>query len=591
MPLHRFATRTSALSLASEQPSIQAAKSPTVAAALVASLARGGFRHCFGIPGRHVQEIFHALPGSGITPVLSRHEQGAVYMADGYARAGGGPAVVVATAGPGAANMVTGLANAFAEGTPVLCVAGASPRRLAGRGAFQELGDDHAAVTDSVFAPLTRYHAQLGHPAQLGPALRLSMCALAEGGPAALTIPADVLEAPSAGVAPATLPARRAFPDPLDVEAAAELLTGHPNALILAGRGSLDAFEPLRRLAERLQIPVVTTLHGRGAIDEDHPLALGPQGFGASRWAETWLHDQVPDVVLAVGTSLREISTNVFHPAFQGRVGLIHVTRDARALGRHYLPAVGAVADAALFLEALADRVPARAPNAALAAWKAATPRFDDAATAQGRGRISPRAVVEALRAALGEDDVLVADTGNAVPWSVRYFPVRKPGTYLVAMHLAAMGWGVAAAIGAQLARPASRVVALVGDGCFQMAGMEVATAVQHGLPVVWVVLNDARLNMVHQGSTGHYGRAVPNCELSPVDCARVAEGLGAVGFRVDDPAELDGAIAEALACGRPAVVDVAIDPELKPAMAGRFEALRRFCESARVEAPSRPSR
>ena len=579
MPLHRLATRTSAPSLVPEQASENASAPPPLAAALVSALARGGFRHCFGIPGRHVQEVFHRLHGSGITPILTRHEQGAVYMADGYARAGGQPAVVVATAGPGAANLVTGLANAYAEGTPVLCIAGASPRRFAGRGAFQELGDDHAAITDTVFAPLTRYHAQIGHPAQLGPALRLAMGALAEGGPAALTIPADVLDAPSPGVAPATMPARRAVPEDGDLEAAAALLAAHPNALILAGRGALGAGEPLRLLAERLQVPVVTTLHGRGALDEDHPLALGPQGFGASRWAETWLRDQVPDVVLAVGTSLREISTNVYDPAFQGRVALIHVTRDARALGRHYVPAVGAVADAGAFLTALAARVPARAPNAALAAWKAATPRFDELARAQAPGRVSPRAVVEALRKHLGDGDVLVADTGNAVPWSVRYFPVRRPGAHLVAMHLAAMGWGVAAAIGAQLARPGARVAALVGDGCFQMAGMEIATAVQHGLPVVWVVLNDARLNMVHQGSTGFYGQAVPNCELSPVDCARVAEGLGAVGIRVDDPADLDAAIARALACGRPAVVDVAIDPELKPAMAGRFEALRRFEE------------
>jgi acetolactate synthase-1/2/3 large subunit len=144
-------------------------------------------------------------------------------------------------------------------------------------------------------------------------------------------------------------------------------------------------------------------------------------------------------------------------------------------------------------------------------------------------------------------------------------------------MHLAAMGWGVAAAVGAQLARPQDRVVALVGDGCFQMAGMEIATAVQQQLPVVWVVLNDARLNMVYQGSEGYYGEAVVNTTLSPIDCARVAEGLGAVGFRVDHPEELASTLAAAFACGRPAVVDVAIDPDVRPSMAGRFEAIRHF--------------
>lgn len=578
-PLHRLVTRSTWSTRATEHPraSQPPAPAPSLAAAIVQALARGGYTHCFGIPGRHVQALFHALPESGLRPILTRHEQGAVFMADGFARASGRPAVVVSTAGPGAGNMVTGVANAFAEGTPLLCLTGASPRRLAGRGAFQELGDDHGAATDALFAPITRFHGQVGHVAAAGPALSLAATAMAAGGPAVITIPADVLEAPSPGLPPASLRQRRATPDPDDVAAAAALLADHPNAVILAGRGALGATDELRALAERLQIPVLTTLHGRGAIDEDHPLALGPQGFGASAWAEAWLKDHVPDVVLAVGTSLREISTNVYTQAFQGRVGLIHVTRDAGAIDRHFRASVGAVADVGRFLAALSVALPVRSRNEGLATWKASVPRFDAAALDDGPGRVSPRRVIEAVRRALGPEDVFLADTGNAVPWSVRYYPVHRPGEYLVAMHLAAMGWGLAAAIGVQLAKPAARVVAVVGDGCFQMAGMEIATAVQYGLPVVWVVLNDARLNMVYQGSTVCYGQAVPNCELSPVNCARVAEGLGAVGFRVDDPAELDAVLSQALACGRPAVVDVAVDPDARPSMAGRFEALQRL--------------
>jgi acetolactate synthase-1/2/3 large subunit len=554
---------------------------PTLAARVVGGLAASGFTHAFGIPGRHVQGLFHALPGSGITPFLARHEQGAVFMADGFARAAGRPAMVIGTAGPGAANMVTAVANAYADGTPVLCLTGAPPRHFGCRGAFQELGDDHTGVTPAVFAPITRYNAQLSHADQAPPVLRLALTALQEGGPVNLSFPADMLERPAPAL-PAYAPLPLALPpDPTALCEAARLLAGTADVLILAGRGALGCSEALVALAERLQAPVITTIHGRGVIDEDHPLALGPQGFGAAHWAERWLATRQPAIVLAVGTSLREISTNVYARQFQGTQALIHCTRDARALGRAYTPAVPVVADAGAFVEALLPLVPARPRNRALAGFKAATPRYDEVARADGPGAVSPRRVVEALRALLAGDDMLFIDTGNAAPWSVRYYPVRKRGTYFASMHLAAMGWGVAAAVGAQLARPQDRVVALVGDGCFQMAGMEVATAVQYGLPVVWVVLNDARLNMVYQGSRGRYGAAVPNTELSPVDCARVAEGLGAQGFRVDDPAQLAAVLAAALACGGPAVVDVAIDPELAPPMAGRFEALRRYEEAA----------
>ncbi|MNS35732.1 putative acetolactate synthase large subunit IlvB2 [compost metagenome] len=571
-PFLKISTRSSGLMSSPKAP----VNAKSVAAMLIAGLREAGVEVCFGIPGRHVQLMFHGMPAAGIRAVLARHEQGAVYMADGYARASGQPAMVAATAGPGAANMVTGVANAYADGVPVVCLTGAPARHFGCRGTFQELGDDHTGVTPAIFAPITRYNAQLSHPSQLEPAVRLALNGL-NAGPVNLTIPADVLDAPSKAVRPSSRVLAATVPDAGAVAEAARLLTEFPDALILAGRGAIGAREALTALAEKLQIPVVTTVHGRGAIDEEHPLALGPQGFSASHWAERYLGDRRPAVVLAVGTSMREISTNVYSDVFAGTEALIHCTKDATMIGRHYPATVAVASDAEAFLKAVAAAVEPRVPNADLAAFKATTPRFDDAGLADGPGRISPRRVVESVRQALRETDMLFVDTGNAIPWTLRYFPVRQPGTYFASVHLAAMGWGVAASVGAQLARPTDRVVAIVGDGCFQMAGMEVATAVQYGLPVVWVVLNDARLNMVYQGTEGYYGEAVVNTTLSPIDCARIAEGLGAVGFRVDDPADLDAAIAQALACGRPAVVDVAIDPELRPSMAGRFEAIRCF--------------
>jgi len=382
---------------------------PSLAERIIGGLAASGFTHAFGIPGRHVQGLFHALPGSGITPILARHEQGAVFMADGFARAGGRPAAVIGTAGPGAANMVTAVANAFADGAPVLCLTGAPPRHFGCRGAFQELGDDHTGVTPAVFAPVTRFNAQLSHPDQAIPVMRLALTALQEGGPVNLSLPADMLERPAPALPPYAPLALALPPDPTALAEAARLLAGTADVLILAGRGALEAGDALVALAERLQAPVMTTIHGRGVIDEDHPLALGPQGFGASHWAERWLAAHQPKVVLAVGTSLREISTNVYTRAFQGTEALIHCTKDPRAVGRAYTPAVPVVADAGAFLAALLPLVPARKPNATLAKFKAATPRYDEAALADGPGRVSPRRVVQALREAL---------CSTACPWS-----------------------------------------------------------------------------------------------------------------------------------------------------------------------------
>lgn len=548
----------------------------TLADGLLRAFAEAGITHCFGIPGRHVQGVYAAMPGAGLTPIVARHEQGAAFIADGFARVSGKPGLVVATAGPGASNLLTGFANAYADGVPLLALVGAAPQRFGGRGAFQALGDDWAPTTAAMFSPVCRHAAEISHPDQVGPAMRRVLQALPDG-PAALSFPSDLLELPASERF--ALPPRRERPAPVPetLREAARWLNAFPNAVILAGRGALGASDAVTALAERLRIPVVTTVHGRGVIDEAHPLALGAQGFSANVKAEAYMATIKPDVVLAIGTSLREISTNVFAELWGGARALIHCTLDPTALGRHYPATVAAGCDARAFSEALLPLLqPRRAMTRNLRRTLGAFVTGETPATGEG---VDPREVVAALRAALAPEDLLFVDTGNAVPWSVRHFEVNRPGTYFASLHLAAMGWGTAAAIGAQLAAPERRVAALVGDGCFQMTGMEVATAVQYGLPVVWVVLNDARFNMVYQGSENFYGTAVPNTSLSPIDAARVARGLGALGLKVTQAEDLPAALATAFESGRPTVVDVMIDPTAAPAMGSRAAALKRFEE------------
>jgi acetolactate synthase I/II/III large subunit len=523
-----------------------------------------GVEVCFGIPGGAILPLYDALArGTTVRHVLARHEQGAGHMAEGYARASGRVGVAIATSGPGATNLVTPIANAMMDSTPLVCLTGQVRSHLIGSDAFQEC--DIVGVT----LPLVKHSWLVRDVQELAGVVRDAFHIARSGrpGPVLVDVPYDVQEAavdlvhakpatPLAWTAPARV-------DGSAVAAVAAAIDAAERPVLYAGGGvvNADAADELRALAERSRIPVVTTLMAKGALPESHELFFGWPGMHGARWANFAL-DRA-DLVLAVGARFDDRVTGRLDAFAQGAT-IAHFDVDAYEIGkvRHAeLPVLGPVCEALVQTRLRVQAAPRTEPwLARLRAWRESHPlRYDTAAPA-----LKPQRVLERLDGALRDhpDVIWTTGVGQHQMWGMQYLGCERPRSFITSGGHGTMGFGVPAAIGARAARPAATVVCVDGDGSFQMTPQELATAVAERLPIVVVVLNNGGLGMVHQWQTMFYERRLSHVDLSePTDCALVARGFGAAGFTVRTEAELDAALAEALACGRAAVLDVHVEP------------------------------
>lgn len=552
----------------------------TVASAIVDCLEDEGVRHLFGVPGAALTPLYEALSPARMTRhVLAKHEEGAAFMAAAYARVRGGLAACCATTGPGATNAVTGVASAYADSLPVLLLTGQTSTRQIGKGAFQESSAFGIDVVQ-ILRPITKLSVMVPSADRaveiVQHAIRLALSG--RPGPVHVSLPADLLAA-TVEVSRRPPAQYRASAAPLDRHAlstAARVLVDAERPVILAGHGvSLaDAAPELLRLAERLSIPVATSPKAKGVFPENHPLSLGVFGFAGHPRADAYLQHGGVDALLVVGSSLGEWTTNAFCPALQPSGAFMQIDIDATAIGRNYDIDVGVVGDARVALDeldAFADMLLEEGfgllrDTDPLERMRARIPSHFDEPPATDEGGLDPRAVVRELRAALPDDGLLFVDIGNAMSFAGHHFEARAANTYLVSMGLASMGSAVAGAVGGKLAAPDKKVVALVGDGAFAMHGMEVHTAVELDLPVVWVVLNDSGYGMIKHGERLLLGADLGACQFrSPLDVAGLAEAMGARGRRVSEPAELRAALREALDGRGPCVIDAAVDASVAP--------------------------
>jgi acetolactate synthase-1/2/3 large subunit len=565
-----------------------------------------GVEHIFGIPGGPLMPLYEGMHDRGkIRPVLAAHEEGAAFMADGYARVRRGLGVCAATTGPGATNALTGVACSYMDSSPVLVLTAQIAVGAFGKGAAQE-SSPHGVDVVGLYKPVTKTSQMLLAPEKMSDSIRHTLRTIFAGrwGPAHLNLPADMMrkQVKDDWTAPDLYRARSELFDRSAVQRASRLLVGAKRPAILAGHGVelSGAHAELRALAERLRLPVATTPKGKGAFPENHPLSLGPFGFAGSPRSEAYMlseRDRV-DVLLAVGTSLGELETHAWSDKLAPGVALIHVDIDPREIGKNYASNVPVVGDARTVLRELTFHVAREldrcTPNtvfvkrdAELAEFKRRHPAFLQADKLVSDALpMPPQRVVKLLREALPEDGILFVDIGNVMAWAIHYFEIVQPGTFMLNLGLASMGHAVAAAIGGKLAAPQRPVAALVGDAAFLMNGMEVHAAVELGLPVVWVVMNNGGHGMVHHGEKLQFKGKFSTSRFSrPVDAASVAEALGAKGFRADNPDQLRSALAAALSCGGPAVVDAKIDLEVAPPMSLRVETLERFFSGEPAEA------
>jgi thiamine pyrophosphate-dependent acetolactate synthase large subunit-like protein len=524
---------------------------------VVAALAAEQVRHVFGIPGIHNLAVYDALlRQEAITHILARHEQGAGFMADGYARASGRPGVILVTTGPGATNALTPLVEAQAGSQPLLLLMSDIPRELVGRGlgALHEVPDQIAC-----FRPVSRWAEALTEGRDIPGAIQGAFHLFRTGrpGPVALSIPTDLLGAPVAARLTPGGEGRRPPCDPRLVDAAATRLARAERPLIVAGGGVIaaEAWDELRALAGRLGAPVITTVMGRGAVPEDDPLWLGV--LPNQRTTRAVL--EAADVVLAVGCRFAHRSTRglLLHLTFRPDQALIHLDLDPRVIGLMHPPTLGVVGDARDGLRGLLAALPSGEPRTG----------WDQAALARARAARSPRysaavdELIRALREALPRDGIVACDQTGLNYWMEWYFPVWAPRTFLYPVGSATLGYGVPAAIGAKIAWPDRAVVAVVGDGGLLFSVAELATAVRYRLPVVFVVMNDEAYGAIRYLQDRVFGRAGEYALAGP-DLPGLARAFGLEAYRADG-GTLGRVLDKALAQPGPALVEVpmAVDP------------------------------
>jgi thiamine pyrophosphate-dependent acetolactate synthase large subunit-like protein len=524
---------------------------------VVAALEAEGVRHVFGIPGVHNLAIYDALLRQDrITHILARHEQGAGFMADGYARASGRPGVIVVTTGPGATNALTPLVESQAGSQPVLLVMSDIPSALIG----QDLGALHEVPNQiDCFRPVCRWADALRDGAEIPGAVQGAFHLFRTGrpGPVALSIPTDVLNAPVAARLTAAGAGRRPPCDIGLIEEASHYLARAERPLVVAGGGAIaaDATGELRALAERLQAPVVTSVMGRGAIPETDPLW---QGVLPNRRA-TQEALEAADVVLSVGCRFSHRSTKglLLNLAFRPDQALIQIDLDPRTIGRMHVPALGIVGDARDGLSGILATLPAGAPAA----------RWDWTALRRARDARSPRyttvvdGLLRALREAVPADGIFVGDQTCLNYWMEWHLPILAPRTFLYPIGSATLGYGVPAAIGAKVAQPDRPVVVVVGDGGLLFTGAELATAAKYRLPVVFVVMNDQDYGAIRYLQARLYGRTGEHALVGP-DVLALARAFGVEAYRAPDDDALRSTLDKALALGGPALVEVPVAVE-----------------------------
>ncbi|SDR34426.1 acetolactate synthase-1/2/3 large subunit [Rhizobiales bacterium GAS113] len=517
--------------------------------AVVATLVAHGVKTLYCLPGVQSDHLFNAIhdTGGALRPVHTRHEQGAGYMALGAALATGRPAAYSVVPGPGFLNSSAALATAYATGARVLCLAGQIPSGSIGKGHGQlhEIPDQLA-----ILRQLTKWAERIGTPAEASPRVAQAFGQLASGRPqpVGLELPPDMLAARAKLDLVAPLPSQpSAALDAAALEQAAQLLKDAERPVIFVGGGAIEAQAELRRLAEHLGAPVVANRHGRGILDDRHALSHTLPG-GHAMWKEC-------DVVLAVGTRFQVQPTSW---GIDDKLKIIRIEIDPAEMDRIRKPDVAILGDAKPALAALLDLIGKR-PSAAPARIEASA-ALKDKLKAAMQAAVPPQlAYLAAIRDVLPDDGVLI-DELTQVGYVARYgYEVRRPRTLLSAGYQGTLGWGVPTALGAKDALGAAPVVSISGDGGFMFNVQELATAVRHRIPAVFVVFNDNAFGNVRRMQKETHGNRVLASDLANPDFLRLAESFGVAGARVRSPEELRPALEQALARDEPALIEVPV--------------------------------
>ena len=541
----------------------------TGAEALFRALEEEGVEVIFGLPGGAIMPAYDALVDSPNRHVLMRHEQGAGHAAEGYAHVTGRVGVCMATSGPGGCNLVTPLADAMMDSIPLVAITGQVARAAMGRQAFQE-----APITD-VTRPITKRNWLVMDPDDIGRVVHEAFETARSGrpGPVLIDVPKDVLQAEAHRDQWHCLPCPppSVVPDQA-VREAINLILHARRPVLYVGGGVVRAHacDELFDLALRQHLPVTTTLMARGAFPDSHPLALGMPGMHGSYAAVTAM--QRSDLLVAIGARFDDRVTGRLD-GFAPDARVIHVDVDPQEIGKNRAADVALVGDARHVLIALNEALPefheVADPEArrgwllTLDRWKEQYP-LGHLGHVNGEAVLKPQYVIERLNAAIDGRAILAAGVGQHQMWASQLWRFDRPRAWANSGGLGTMGFAVPAALGAKAARPEELVIAIDGDGCFQMTCQELATSVAEDLPIVVAIINNGHLGMVRQWQELFYGGRFSQVRLGHdlPDYVRLAESYGCVGLRADCAEEVDTIIQQALAVrDRTVVVDFRVDP------------------------------
>ena len=526
------------------------------AQALVDALAKAGVEVLFGYPGGNVIDIFDSVRAAKFRFVLGRHEQGAVHMADGYARALGRPGVVLVTSGPGLTNAITGLGTANMDGVPLVLICGQVPLDQIGTDAFQEA--DTTGLTRAVSKHNFLVHSADEIPETVAQAFYIATHG--KPGPVVIDVPRDCQQALTAATYPERVSLRAYHPESFatttEVNRFAKLLNEARRPVLLAGGGVIaaGAAGDVVRLAHKAGVPVATTMMGLGTIPGDDPASLGMVGLYGSSRARRAL--ACADVVLALGVRFNDRVTAAM-PRRRG-LRLVHVDCDPSSIDKNTTADLGIVADIKDLLTTVDSRIH---PNER-AAWKREIAAFadDTVAAAAAAGAWTPQAVVETVDAVTRGEATVVTDVGQHQLWAARHLRHVRPRQFLTSGGMGTMGFGIPAAIGAAIARPDRPVVALVGDGGAQMTAEELIVAAELKLPVAFVVFVNGALGLVRQMQKEGLGARYFATDLTSPDFVKLAAAYGVRGVRATDAAKLASALKGVFRAHRPALIVVPID-------------------------------
>ena len=538
--------------------------------------------YIFGVTGKAISPLLDAiLDYQNLDFISSKHESGAALMAFGYAQGTGKVGVCCSTTAGGSTNLVTGVATAYMNSVPMLVITGQSSTHEFSKGAFQESsGLGQSINTVDLYKSITKESFALANPHLVAETIRYAIKSALSGrrGPVHINIPFDFfhkeieIESFQNSIS--------LFNDNFQsintgMDEAIRMIEKADSPVFLTGWGTVlsGAEQEVIKIAEKLDIPIATTLQGKGVISYDHPLHLGILGVAGHTSAQKYIFEK-SDLIIVIGANFDEFTTFNWNPVFLDKK-IIQMDVDFREIGKNYPVESGFVGDAAIILSSMRQKIEQ-------AGVKSGRSRQEIIDFVKETGKfvnpelmiadsipIKPQRLMKEIGDNTPDNTIFLADSGAHWAWAMHYLPIREGGGFYPTIGLAAMGASVCSSIGVQVSKPKNPVVCICGDGSFLMNGNEVATAEQYDIPVVWVVLNDSLYNLPAKSMLKQFNREI-GVKLSETNFANLAEAYNVKGYRVENPEELAGKINEAVNAKKPAVIDVVIDPDEFPPVGQR---------------------